>query len=232
MKRFKVFLTMLVAIFFIGGCNGSKDDNKDDLKVSYENFKKTEKDYSYDIKIPQISGAENEDISYFNVTMQELSRNLIDNMYIPEDGEDGEFSEANIATEEHKNNFDVLSMVLYIYVYNTGAAHGTVTPETYNFNKHDNSLISFENIFTSKDVEFFNNEINKQIRDGKKVKNINGEDGFLYDDAEANINDAVFYFDGDNLVFIFQSYSLAPYSSGMPMFKIPKDVAMKHIHLK
>ena len=74
--------------------------------------------------------------------------------------------------------------------------------------------------------------IDKQIRDGKKVKNINGEDCFLYDDAEANINDAVFYFDGDNLVFIFQSYSLAPYSSGMPMFKIPKDVAMKHIHLK
>lgn len=228
MKKFKIFMIMAGIILTLVGC-GNNDINETKYKVSFLDFKKDTKEYKYDIKVPQIEEAKTEDEEFFNVSMKEMARNLIDNMAISEN--EGDFSDVYITSNEYINNFGILSLGVNTNLMFTGAAHSQNMFETFNFNK-DMTLITFENLFSADDIDFYNDYINNLIKTHAKIKNTNGTECILFDDAEANINDAAYYFEGDNLVFVFPQYNLGPYSSGMPVFKIKKDIVLKHSELK
>lgn len=229
MKKLKfIVLFLLLGTIFVG-CNFGKKEDISKMKVEFTTNKESSEKYSYDIVLPQITGVSNEDIDYFNTNMTELTNNITKNMIVS-NGE-GDFINVIILSKEYKNSFGILSIGIDLNLYFKGGAHGDHTFQSYNFDKKTNNLVSFENLFTTEDIKFYNKYINKMIKDGKKVYNTNGNAVIFFDDAEANINDSAFYFDGDDLVFVFGLYSLAPYSSGMPTFRVPKNLVDKHIHI-
>ncbi len=73
-------------------------------------------------------------------------------------------------------------------------------------------------------------KINDIIKSGAKVYNTKGGQVIFFDNAEANINNAVLSFEGDNIVFTFLEYDLSPYSSGMPVFKFNKKEVKKYFN--
>ena len=54
----------------------------------------------------------------------------------------------------------------------------------------------------------------------------------FFDNAESNVKNTVMYFDGDNVVFLYPHYEIAPYSSGMPVFKFDKKDIKKYVKIK
>lgn len=196
--------------------------------VSTTEKKQTE--YSdYVINIPQIINLDTEDIEYFNLTMKENMRNIIDNMATSK--EDGEYESADMNYQVKNNNFNVMSIILTTNLYPNGGAHPIHEIDAYNLNKKTGTLITNDKLLEDDDVDYFNMLINDQISNKKPIYNTNGEECFLFNDIEANVKDAIIYFEGDNIVFVFKEYYMAPYSSGMPMFKFNKDNIKKNIHL-
>ncbi|WP_291259571.1 DUF3298 domain-containing protein [Fusobacterium sp.] len=44
------------------------------------------------------------------------------------------------------------------------------------------------------------------------------------------MENAVVYFDSNNVVFVFREYDLSPYSSGMPVFKFNKKDIKRYLN--
>ena len=130
--------------------------------------------------------------------------------------------------EVKENSFEITSILLKIYTY-TGGAHGNTTLETYNIGDKDLKLINFETFFNENAKSYFELKINDAIANREKVKNINGDEVIFFEEPEINIKNAVMYFEGDSVKFVFPVYDLAPYSSGMPVFKFSKDEIKKYM---
>ena len=93
----------------------------------------------------------------------------------------------------------------------------------------DLKLINFESFFDDNAQSYFEMKINDAIENKERVKNINGEEVIFFENPEVNIKNAVIYFEGDSVKFVFPLYDLAPYSSGMPVFKFSKDEIKKYM---
>ena len=199
------------------------------MEVSSITQKKQTQFSDYNITIPQIINFDTEDIEYFNLTMKENMRNIIDNMATS--NEDGEYESADMTYHVKNNSFNVMSIMLTTNLYPIGGAHPLHEIDAYNLNKKTGALITNDKLLEDDDVDYFNMLINDQISNKKTVYNTKGEECFLFNDIEANVKDAIIYFEGDNIVFVFKEYYMAPYSSGMPMFKFNKDNIKKNIHL-
>lgn len=231
MKKIKLLLiTVLVTLFFVGCDDLKLSDKKPKTELELTSLEYNDKNdiSDYSIKIPQIVKGDSEDIVYFNLTMQENMRYIIDNLSTAKG--DGQIESAYINYDEYPNNFNIVSIGLLTSIY-TGGAHPQNTFETYNINKKDNSLLTFDKLFTEQDVEYFNMLINDQIKNHNTIYNTQGNEAVLFDDAEVNIRNSAFYFDNNNIVFVFQQYELGPYSSGMPVFKFDKSLIKNHLHL-
>lgn len=226
-------LSLFTAILFLSceknNTSSSKaDPSKKMVVTSLEKEKETEY-YKYSIDIPQISNSDSEDTTYFNMSMQENSRNIIENMATSD--QEGEFRSAYVNYKAYDSSFDVLSIVVTSELDYVGSAHPTHSVESFIFSNKTHSLISMNTLLNEDDIDYFNMLINDHIRDKKTVYNTQGEECMLFDDAEANVKDSTIYFDGNNMVFLFPEYYLSPYSSGIPMFKFEKSVVKKYIHL-
>lgn len=231
MKIFRNLVFSIFLSFLFLACDGEQKTTaipKPEIEVTA--LESTDKSdyYEYNLRIPQISNAESEDIVYFNLTMQENIRTIIDDLA---NKDEWGIQDASISFEEHKNDYNMVSITLLRSIHTVGGAHYDTTLEAYNINKKDNSLMTFEKLFTDDDIEHFNMLINDKIRNHVQIKNIQGAPCDLYEEAEADIRNAVFYFEGEDLVFVFQEYDLGPHSSGMPVFKFSRKDIKKHINL-
>lgn len=214
-------------LMFQLACNGKNMDNN--LKVNSLDYRSEENTVAkYELKIPQIENEKSEDITYFNATMKEEMRYILENLSTDEN--DGKIQDAYVNFEEYKNNFGVLSITVLSNVY-TGGAHSTNNFESYNINLKDNSILTFDKLFTEEAKDYFNMKINDMIKNKDKVLNTNGNEVMFFDNCEANIANAVVYFEGDNVVFVFHEYDLSPYSSGMPVFKFDKKDVKKYLNI-
>ncbi len=238
MKKIKFFLGMMLLAFLFVSCEDKKDKINNDLNIEKLEYKEKMEKYSYDIIIPQIKGIENEDISYLNLSLQETARIVIENIVgAGENTTKGNPLEAKMDYEIKENSFNVLSLAINIYIYQ-GGAHGITSVETYNIKKEDYSLLNYEALFDENAEEYFNMKMNdiislsKENNGNKLALNTSGEEVLFFDNAEADVKNAVMYFEGDNVVFVYPYYEIAPYSSGMPVFKFDKKEIEKYMKTK
>ena len=213
-------------LFTACGIEKEKEKEKEIEKLEY---KGATNNYKYNLVIPQILNVQSEDISYFNLSLQENARLIIDELL----ESTGEIKpsvpyEAEMSYEVKENGFGITSIVVEKYTY-TGGAHGNTTLETYNIGDKDLKLINFESFFNDNAQSYFEMKINDAIENKERVKNINGEEVIFFENPEVNIKNAVIYFEGDSVKFVFPLYDLAPYSSGMPIFKFSKDEIKKYM---
>lgn len=226
MKRLKGVIILLILLFTACGVEKEKGKEKEIEKLEY---KGATNNYKYNLVIPQISNVQSEDISYFNLSLQENARLIIDELLeSTEDLKQSTPYEAEMSYEVKENSFGITSILLKIYTY-TGGAHGNTTLETYNLLDKDLKLINFESFFNNNAQSYFEMKINDAIENKERVKNINGEEVIFFENPEVNIKNAVIYFEGDSVKFVFPLYDLAPYSSGMPVFKFSKDEIKKYM---
>lgn len=226
MKKIIYFLVLVLALALIGYSQIRPVDKS--ISIVSADYKEEGKFYKYDIKIPQIKDEKSEDFTYFNLTMQENMRYIIENLSNKEN--DGGIEEAYISFENHKNSFGILSISVLTNVYK-GGAHSMNNVESYNMSLKERSILSLDKIFTDDAIEYFNMMINDKIKNKERVLNTKGKEVIFFDNAEADINNAVVYFEGDNVVFIFLEYDLSPYSSGMPVFKFNKREIKKYLNV-
>ncbi|MDR2008450.1 MAG: RsiV family protein [Alphaproteobacteria bacterium] len=92
-----------------------------------------------------------------------------------------------------------------------GGAHGNYLLRTTTFNTENGLILRLSDIFTTEGLAFIINDINQQIKQDT-------EEQFFKDAEVVNLDNVDFYFDGNQIVFIFQRYDISPYSSGMPSF--------------
>ncbi len=213
-------------LFTACGVEKEKEKEKEIEKLEY---KGATNNYKYNLVIPQILNVQSEDISYFNLSLQENARLIIDELL----ESTGEIKpsvpyEAEMSYEVKENDFGITSIVVKRYTY-TGGAHGNTTLETYNLLDKDLKLINFESFFDDNAQSYFEMKINDAIENKERVKNINGEEVIFFENPEVNIKNAVIYFEGDSVKFVFPLYDLVPYSSGMPVFKFSKDEIKKYM---
>lgn len=213
-------------LFTACGVEKEKEKEKEIEKLEY---KGATNNYKYNLVIPQILNVQSEDISYFNLSLQENARLIIDEL-LESTGEIKPSApyEAEMSYEVKENDFGITSIVVKRYTYN-GGAHGNTTLETYNLLDKDLKLINFESFFNDNAQSYFEMKINDAIENKERVKNINGEEVIFFENPEVNIKNAVIYFEGDSVKFVFPLYDLAPYSSGMPVFKFSKDEIKKYM---
>lgn len=226
MKKLSGVIIVLMLLFAACGVEKEKEKEKEIEKLEY---KGATNNYKYNLVIPQILNVQSEDISYFNLSLQENARLIIDEL-LESTGEIKPSApyEAEMSYEVKENNFGITSIVVKRYTY-TGGAHGNTTLETYNLLDKDLKLINFESFFNDNAQSYFEMKINDAIENKERVKNIIGEEVIFFENPEVNIKNAVIYFEGDSVKFVFPLYDLAPYSSGMPVFKFSKDGIKKYI---
>lgn len=222
MKKLKSFFILFAVIFLFTACDNGKKQQEGIKSVEEIQYNETAKKYKYNIVIPQINNIESEDITYFNLTMQEHARLIIDSLLgVTEEMEVSTPYEADVSFEVKENSFGILSIILKTYTYE-GGAHGNTFWDSYNIKLKNHTLLNFDAIFKENARDYFNMKINDLIENKKKVVNTAGDEVVFFENVEVNIDNAVMYFEGDNVVFVFPLYELAPYSSGMPVFKFNK----------
>lgn len=226
MKKFFYILALFLAMF-VTGCEKGTTLSSSSVEVVSSNSKNKGEFYSYDINIPQIKDESSEDFTYFNLTMQENMRYIIENLSGKKD--DGGIQEAYISFKNNENSFGILSISILTNIY-TGGAHFINSLESYNFNLKDKTILSLDKIFKDEAIEYFNMRINDMIKNKDRVLNTQGAEVIFFDNAEADINNAILSFEGDYIVFTFTEYDLTPYSSGMPVFKFNKKDIKKYLN--
>ncbi|MFU0799523.1 MAG: DUF3298 DUF4163 domains-containing protein [Xylanivirga thermophila] len=182
-----------------------------------------------DIKIPIVRGLKNKKIE------QNLNRKIRkDILHFKKEIEDKAnkdiYSNIHYETvtsyEVPFQSDNIISITILFYEY-TGGNHGVSKKAAYNFDLNTGEEITLKSIFIDGIgyKEIINNEIEKQISQCKDTSFFTGEDGFTgihYDQA--------FYFKDDSIIIYFELYDIAPYSSGIPEFKIPlrllKDIIL------
>ncbi len=124
--------------------------------------------------------------------------------------------------EVKKNGLNILSLVYEINSY-TGGSHGITKVYSFNIDQKTEKKIYLKNLFKS-NVDY-RALLTKLVAKNMRLDNAKDDDDptkfMFFEDAYIDIDKAIFYFQGKNLVLQFPLYELAPYSSGMPEFCFP-----------
>ncbi|MCD3195531.1 DUF3298 and DUF4163 domain-containing protein [Clostridium botulinum C] len=104
----------------------------------------------------------------------------------------------------------------YIDFYElTGGAHGSTLRKSYNIDLKTGKLLTLNDIL--KDIPNYKDIINKYIYNEISKK----PDIYFVDSFKGITDNIAFTIEKDALVIYFQQYEIAPYSSGIPEFRIP-----------
>ncbi|WP_373599295.1 DUF3298 and DUF4163 domain-containing protein [Paraclostridium bifermentans] len=117
------------------------------------------------------------------------------------------------------NKDNIVSIPITMYEF-TGGAHGFTTLKSFNYDIKNGVEIKLGDLF-SEDcnyTEIINGYIAKEISKDKSIY-FTGEEGFKGISDNQN-----FYIEEDGVVVYFGLYEIAPYSSGIPKFKISWDL--------
>ncbi|NLH36571.1 MAG: DUF3298 and DUF4163 domain-containing protein [Thermotogaceae bacterium] len=124
--------------------------------------------------------------------------------------------EANVTTEVRYQNDEFVSFIVYYYQF-TGGAHGITTFDTYNVDLKNCRLIALADIIKQDDEKIIKDSILKSIEEKKEE--------FFEEDAKQlvtneDLSKRPFVIEKDGIVFKYNHYEIAPYSTGMPEFKV------------
>lgn len=123
--------------------------------------------------------------------------------------------EANVKTEVHYQDKNLISLIIYYYQF-TGGAHGTTTFETYNIDIKNSKLLNLSDILDKNVEDAIKQEITRQIQSQSEYFFPESVEYILKD----NIFNRNFLMEATALTFIYPHYEIAPYATGMPMFSI------------
>ena len=108
--------------------------------------------------------------------------------------------------------------------YYWGGAHGLSFLESHTFDVNLGQCLTLGKLFKMSEEEAIRFALDimteKVLAQGPEIE-------YLYENAldylEESFYEQDFYIDGQDLVFYFQSYAIAPYASGFPEFRIPLE---------
>lgn len=180
-----------------------------------------------DLQIPVINNLENEKIqSKINKILYKEAVELKNEIEKMAQNDSEEFKKqgwsfrpymVNTRYEVSYNKKDILSLSVVYWQY-TGGAHGNYNKAAYNFDLKTGKLISLKDLFKEgvKYKEIITQEIKNQMQTEPEKYFIDEIDKLevISDDKPFNIED-------EGIVIYYQTYEIAPYSSGIPEFKIP-----------
>ena len=194
---------------------------------------------SADITVTNISAEKNNDKIHYEYTFPQFKFNGKELDYINSEfkdrinilSEEGtqkdnyeDILEERVSYDKFDNTFGITSVVLYDYIY-SGGAHGMTALSEINIDDKTGEKLSFDDIFKTGFKEKLENDI-LQI-----IKNNKDEDVVYFGDIEnVDLDSAIFYFEGNDLVIKFSSYAIAPYSSGYPEFRFSKEQIKKYLN--
>ncbi|HHT7235796.1 MULTISPECIES: DUF3298 and DUF4163 domain-containing protein [Bacillus] len=123
---------------------------------------------------------------------------------------------ANVDYKVPLNKPPFLSLYVNYYQY-TGGAHGLYTWKANTFDLNERKLLHLDDLFQQEDKykEIIRTEIVGQIKQNESI---------YFPDAVEKVTSAKkfhYFLETDNLVIYFPLYEIAPYSSGIPQFRIP-----------
>lgn len=124
--------------------------------------------------------------------------------------------ELNVSYKLTNESSSLTSLYMDIYSFTAGA-HGNTLRNAYTIDNNTKDLLSLNNLFV-KGYDYkkiISNEISKKISNNS---NNYLETAFNF---KGITDDSNFYIEGENLVIYYQQYEIAPYSLGIPEFKIP-----------
>ncbi|TDO78295.1 uncharacterized protein DUF3298 [Halanaerobium saccharolyticum] len=134
-----------------------------------------------------------------------------------------DFSEAEFPMREFvgrvdfdlKNSSEILSIKFNYYQY-TGGAHGNPYSLSYNIDLSSGKDLNLSTFLEQQDMTLI--EVEELIKaEIKKNPDIYFQDDYGFQSLD---EDQCYYLEGDELVVYFQPYAIAPYSTGMPEFRI------------
>jgi hypothetical protein len=201
-------------------------ESTNSIKVECKEVKSDSGTMGVDLKIPVLSGLDNNNIqANINTLWEKDALDLRDKMtdeieaYVKENQQnDWPIRPYQLSTtfEETYQTEKMLSLYVDYYQY-TGGAHGITDRRPYNINLEDGSRLALKDLFNANyDYQtIINEEIRKQI-DAHPDSYFTGNMGFK------GINpDQSYYLLNGFLVIYFSQYEIAPYAAGIPEFKIP-----------
>lgn len=132
--------------------------------------------------------------------------------------------------KEYKNNFGVTSILDMTYIY-TGGNHGTTGLMAYNISNSTGKVLTFNDIFKPGTKKFIEREIIKAIKNN--VKTLGDKSPYFkgMSTRTTDIDNAVFFFRGNDLVVRYQEYAIAPHSSGTPEFEFSKEMLKDYLKI-
>lgn len=120
------------------------------------------------------------------------------------------------------NNDNILSLYSDEYIFSSGA-HGSTIRSSQNWNLRTGEEFNLQSVFANNPnyVLYILKEINNDIKEQIE----NGSNQYFDNYCELVINSLNldnFYLYNDDVIIFFQQYDIAPYSSGIPTFTIPR----------
>lgn len=228
----KIFFSMLLIVINIinSFCPqvvlaSIQSKNEEKVKIVDKIIREKDDYVDVDVIIPQISGISNKGReAQINKEIENWTLDWIKEIrLISKENFDTNVKplapyEANVRYEV-KNTSDPLSFYIDYYQF-TGGAHGITTRRTYNIDKKSGQFLKLNNLF--KEKYNYKSLIDKHIRreiDKNKDMYFMGKDGF-----QGIKDNQGFFIERNDLVIFFAQYEIAPYSSGMPEFRIPLEM--------
>ena len=197
--------------------------------INFKNYRINKNGYDVSIDVPSVEGLKDKDLEYKLNNEFEAEGKDMYNEYLSEIkdleelGEEGR-TYGKTWYEVINENDDILSLVIYNYC---AQGSSNTTRKFYNIDKKNETVLTLEGMFEGSDyVNIISKNIISQMRERTKQ---NPEDVYWIDDEIYNFEqikkDQGFYINSNNeLVICFDKYEVAPGSSGLVEFKIPKSV--------
>lgn len=131
---------------------------------------------------------------------------------------------ANVDYKVPLNKPPLLSLYVNYYQY-TGGAHGLYTWKANTFDLNEKKLLHLDDLFQQED------KYKKVIR-AEIVRQIKQNESIYFPDATEKVMSAKkfhFFLEPNHLVIYFPLYEIAPYSSGIPQFRIPYTLLREYL---
>ncbi|PEE42760.1 DUF3298 and DUF4163 domain-containing protein [Bacillus pseudomycoides] len=129
---------------------------------------------------------------------------------------------ANVDYKVTLQKSPLLSLYVNYYQY-TGGAHGLYTWKANTFDLNEKRLLNLDDLFQKDSTyqDIIRTEIVRQIKQNESI--------YFPDATEKVMSTKKFnyYLEPDHLVIYFSLYEIAPYSSGIPQFRIPYTLLRK-----
>jgi len=193
----KTFLFIFCCFFFLFNCN-------EDIKTTFSEVTvSTNNNDIVEINIPKATGNK----SIINNINSEINKTVIKTDF----PESAQIWEAQIDGEKLYQSPEIISIAITSYI-NTGGAHGNLNISFLNFNGETGNLITNNNLF--KNIDAFKEIAKTYFNETIKDKDI------LFDSKKFVLPENIAY-NEEGVVLLYNTYEIAPYSSGIIEFTIP-----------